>query len=98
MSTETSGELFDRRTTVKALAGFLVAGLLLYLFGQVIGWGEILAILGRARPAWLALACLSTLVSLAVWAKSWDVILCAVGVDAPFTDIVVTYFAATFAD
>lgn len=98
MSTGTSDDPFDRRTTLKAVAGFGVAGLLLYLFGQVVGWGEILAILGRARPAWLGLACLSTVASLAVWAKSWDVILRAVGVDAPFRSVVVTYFAATFAD
>ncbi|WP_135825941.1 lysylphosphatidylglycerol synthase transmembrane domain-containing protein [Halorussus ruber] len=98
MSTETSGEMFDRRTTVKAVAGFLVAGLLLYFFGRVIGWGEIAATLSGARPLWLGLACLSTVVSLVVWAKSWDVILETVDVEVPFQKIVVTYFAATFAD
>ncbi|WP_276301451.1 lysylphosphatidylglycerol synthase transmembrane domain-containing protein [Halorussus lipolyticus] len=98
MSTETSGEVFDRRTAVKAVAGFVVAGLLLYFFGRVIGWGEIFATLSGARPLWLGLACLSTVVSLVIWAKSWDVILATVDVDVPFTKIVVTYFAATFAD
>lgn len=98
MSTETSGEVFDRRTTIKAIAGFTVAGLLLYLFGRVIGWNEIIATLGRARPLWFGLACLSTVVSLVVWAKSWDVILTTVDIEVPLQKIVVTYFAATFAD
>lgn len=98
MAAETSGEMFDRRTTVKVVAGFVVAGLLLYLFGRVIGWGKILRTLQRAKPVWFGLALVSTVVSLVVWAKSWDVILCAVGVDVPFRKIVVTYFAATFAD
>ena len=98
MATETSGEMFDRRTTVKVLAGFVVAGLLLYFFGRVIGWGKILRTLRRAQPMWLGLALLSTVISLVIWAKSWDVILCAVGVEVPFRKIVVTYFAATFAD
>ncbi|MFC7080002.1 lysylphosphatidylglycerol synthase transmembrane domain-containing protein [Halorussus caseinilyticus] len=98
MSTETSGEVFDRRTTLKVVVGFGVAVVLLYFFGRVIGWGEILRTLRRAQPVWLGVACLSTVVSLVIWAKSWDVILCAVGIDVPFWKIVVTYFAATFAD
>jgi uncharacterized protein (TIRG00374 family) len=98
MSTETSGEVFDRRTTLKVVAGFVVAGLLLYFFGRVIGWSKILRTFRNARPVWFGLACLSTVISLVVWAKSWDVILCTVGVDVPFRKIVTTYFAATFAD
>ncbi|NEU56485.1 lysylphosphatidylglycerol synthase transmembrane domain-containing protein [Halorussus sp. MSC15.2] len=98
MSTETSGEVFDRRTTIKVIAGFAVAAVLLYLFGRVIGWPEILRTFRNAKPVWIGFAFVSTLVSLVVWAKSWDVILCTVGIDVPFRKIVVTYFAATFAD
>ncbi|UPV74387.1 flippase-like domain-containing protein [Halorussus limi] len=98
MSTETSGEVFDRRTTLKVIAGFAVAGLLLYFFGRVIGWNEILRTFRNANPVWIGLACLSTVVSLVIWAKSWDIILCTVGIDVPFPKIVTTYFAATFAD
>ncbi|WP_435174425.1 lysylphosphatidylglycerol synthase transmembrane domain-containing protein [Halorussus sp. AFM4] len=98
MSTETSGEVFDRRTTVKVLAGFAVALVLMYFFGRVIGWNEILRTFRNADLRWLGLACLSTVVSLVVWAKSWDVILDTVDVEVPFRKIVVTYFAATFAD
>ncbi|WP_137287251.1 lysylphosphatidylglycerol synthase transmembrane domain-containing protein [Halorussus salinisoli] len=98
MSTETASEMFDRRTTVKVVAGFAVAVVLLYFFGRVIGWSQILGTLQRANLVWLGVACLSTVVSLVVWAKSWDVILCTVGIDVPFWKIVVTYFAATFAD
>ncbi|NHN59166.1 MULTISPECIES: lysylphosphatidylglycerol synthase transmembrane domain-containing protein [Halorussus] len=98
MSTETSGEVFDRRTTLKVVAGFAVAVVLMYFFGRVIGWGEIARTFRGANLWWLGLACLSTVVSLVVWAKSWDVILGSVDVEVPFRKIVVTYLAATFAD
>lgn len=98
MSAESPGATIDRGTKLKAVAGFAVAGLLLYFFGRVIGWEEILRTLRGANPWWFLAACLSTLVSLVVWAKSWDVILHTVGLDVSFRKIVVTYFAATFAD
>ncbi|UPW00425.1 flippase-like domain-containing protein [Halorussus gelatinilyticus] len=98
MSTETSGEVFDRRTTIKVIAGFVVAGLLLYFFGRVIGWNEIARTFRGANLIWLGVACLSTVVSLVIWAKSWDVILSTVGIEVPFRKIITTYFAATFAD
>ena len=98
MSAESPGVAFDRRTKLKAVAGFAVAGLLLYFFGRVIGWSEILRAFRNAHPVWLLAGCVSTLVSLVIWAKSWDVILETVGIDVPFRKIVVTYLAATFAD
>ncbi|WP_158056500.1 lysylphosphatidylglycerol synthase transmembrane domain-containing protein [Halorussus halophilus] len=98
MSAESPGVTIDRRTKLKALVGFVVAGVLLYLFGRVIGWDEILRTFQEAQPAWLLAACLSTLASLVIWSKSWDVILHTVGIDVPFRKIVVTYLAATFAD
>lgn len=86
------------RTLAKGGAGFLVAGLLLYLFGTVIGWGEILDALGEANLWWVGAACLSTAVCLVVWSKSLDVILSLLNVDIPFRSLVVTYYAAMFAD
>ena len=88
----------DRGTIVKVAAGFVVALVLLYLFGRAIGWNEIVSTLGRADPRWLGLAIASSTVALVIWAKAWDVILDLVDVDIPFRKLVVTYFAATFAD
>jgi hypothetical protein len=89
---------FDRSTWMKIGVGFVAAAILLYLFGTVIGWSEILDTLGRASLWWIALACLSSAVCLIIWAKSWDVILDLLGVEIPFRSLVPTYFAATFAD
>jgi uncharacterized protein (TIRG00374 family) len=88
----------DRRTLAKAGVGFVAAALLVYLFGTVVGWGEILNAFGRSDLRWMIPACLSSAVCLVVWAKSWDVILGLLGVDIPFRSLVPTYFAATFAD
>lgn len=93
-----TGATFDRATAAKAGVGFLVAGVVLYLFGTVIGWGEILSTLGRADLRWVGVACLSTAVCLTIWSKSWDVILTLLEVDIPYSSLVPTYFAATFAD
>jgi hypothetical protein len=93
-----AGTGFDRATGLKALAGFAVAAVLLYLFGRVIGWAEILGTLGDANVWWVALACLSTTACFVVWTKCWDVILAVVDVTIPFRELVPTYFAATFAD
>lgn len=88
----------ERSAVLKSLAGFLVAGVLLYLGGRVVGWGEILAALGGADPALVGLACASSLACLLVWAKGWDLVLAAVGVDIPYREVVPVYYAATFAD
>ncbi|MFB6164578.1 MAG: lysylphosphatidylglycerol synthase transmembrane domain-containing protein [Haloarculaceae archaeon] len=88
----------DRRTAGKVGVGFLVAVVLLYLFGRVIGWDEITRTLANADPTWFAAALASMTLGLVVWAKAWDEILHLVDVDLPFPSLVVTYFAATFAD
>lgn len=88
----------DRETGVKVLASFAAASVLLYFFGTVIGWGEILATLRGAKLEWLVVACLSSTLCLVIWAKSWDVIFGAVDVDIPLSALVPTYFAGTFAD
>ena len=88
----------DRQTTVKVVLGFVVAGILVYLLGLVAGWGEIRAALRNAAVTWLAVACLSTLLYLAAWGKAWQVVLAVVGIEVRFHRLVVTYFAATFAN
>jgi uncharacterized protein (TIRG00374 family) len=88
----------ERRTLTKTVVGFVVATILLYLLGFVAGWGEIVATLREARPRWLALACLSTLLGLIAWGKAWQVVLAVIGIEVRFRRLVVTYFAATFAN
>lgn len=88
----------DKGAALKALAGFAVAGVVIYYFGNKIGWGEIFATLRNADFKWVVVACASTTVSLVIWSKAWDVLLSVVDVEIPFTRLSVTYIAATFAD
>lgn len=88
----------DRKTILKTAVGFLLAAVLLYLFGWALGWERLLSVLGRADVGWVALACASTAICLTLWAKGWDVVLRVVGVDIEFSHLVPTYFAATFGD
>lgn len=87
-----------RRTIAKILVGFAVAGVLVYLLGVVVGWQNIVSTLADAKLRWLAVACISTAVCLAAWGKSWQVVLGVLGIDVPYRQLVVTYFAATFAN
>lgn len=95
---DVAGVTLDRGTALKVLASFAAAGVLLYFFGTVVGWDEILSTLRDADLRWLAVACLSSTFCLVIWAKSWDVILAVVDVDIPLPSLVSTYFAGTFAD
>ena len=88
----------SRRTIAKVGAGFVVAAVLLYLLGRVVGWAEIARALRSADPRWLVLAMASTAAGLVVWTRVWDDVLSALSVDVPFPSLVGTYFAATFAD
>jgi hypothetical protein len=88
----------DRGSALKALAGFAVAGVVLYYFGSVIGWNEILGTLRGADYKWVAVACASSTLALVIWSRAWDTLLSVVDVDIPFPSIAVTYVAATFAD
>ena len=90
--------LLDRRTLVKTVAGFIVAGVILYLLAVGIGIEEIRAELTDADPLWLAAGCASTAVGLVSWAKAWQVVLGVVGIPVRFRKLVVTYYAATFAN
>jgi uncharacterized protein (TIRG00374 family) len=101
MSQDTASHPFgnyDRGTVLKGLGGFAVAGYGLYLLASEVGWGELQLALSGARLGWLAVACLSTLIGLAAWGKSWQVVLRQAGISVPYPKLVVTYFAATFAN
>lgn len=88
----------DRKTLLKTAVGFVVAAVLLYLFGWALGWERLAGVLGRADGRWVAVACASTAACLVCWAKGWDIVLRVVGVDLPFRELIPTYYAATFGD
>jgi uncharacterized protein (TIRG00374 family) len=92
------GGLFTRELLVKTVAGFAVAAAVLFYLGYNVGWGEIIAQLAVADPWWVAVACLSTVTGLAAWGKAWQVVLRVAGVEESYRRLVVTYFAATFAN
>ncbi|WP_121820960.1 lysylphosphatidylglycerol synthase transmembrane domain-containing protein [Halostella salina] len=91
-------DAFDRRTVVKIAVGFAVAVVLVYLLAVAVGWERTLAQLRGAELRWIAAGCLSTLFCLAAWGKAWQIVLREGGIDVPYRKLVVTYFAATFAN
>jgi uncharacterized protein (TIRG00374 family) len=95
---EPDSAAFDRRSLAKGLVGFAIAGVLLYLLGSVVGWGEITRTLADADPLWVVVACLSTLLYLLAWTKTWEVVLTAGAISVSYFRLVPTFFAATFAN
>ncbi|WP_435334277.1 lysylphosphatidylglycerol synthase transmembrane domain-containing protein [Haloarchaeobius sp. TZWWS8] len=91
-------ELFGRQTLVKMAVGFVIALVLVYLLGTVVGWRATIDELQRADGTWIAIGCLSTLVCLMMWGRAWQIVLRVGGIDVPYRKLVVTYFAATFAN
>lgn len=99
LTEESDGSLsVSRRKAVKILLGFLVAALLVYLLGAAVGWEETVERVRVAHLGWVGAACASTVLCLALWGKMWQEILAAVGVSVAYKKIVVTFFAATFAN
>lgn len=90
--------VIDRRIALKTLLGFGVAVLLVYLLGAVIGWGRAIERLRVADLDWVLVACGSTVLCLFAWTKTWQVVLRQIGVSVPYRRLVVTFFAATFAN
>ncbi|QIO21069.1 lysylphosphatidylglycerol synthase transmembrane domain-containing protein [Haloarcula sp. JP-L23] len=88
----------DRRTVAQILLGFAVAGLVVYLLVDFVGTADVVAGLLRADLGWLALACVSTALCLTAWGKAWQIVLGVAGIDESFSRLVVTYYAATFAN
>ena len=98
MKDEEGGKGSGRRRTAKLIAGFGVAVVLVYLLGTVVGWEETVKRIGSAHLGWVLAACASSLLCLAVWSKMWQVVLEAVGVSVTYRKVVVTFFAASFAN
>lgn len=88
----------DRKTAAKTALGFGVAVLLVYLLGAVVGWERTIERLRSARIEWVIVASVSTLSCLVAWGKTWHVVLDRVGVSVSYRRLVVTFFAATFAN
>jgi uncharacterized protein (TIRG00374 family) len=88
----------DRETVLKTLVGFAVAVLVLYLVATGLGTQRVAGALAGAELRWVAVGCLSTLLCLALWGRAWQVVLRQVGIDVRYRRLVVTYFAATFAN
>ncbi|RBI64636.1 TIGR00374 family protein [halophilic archaeon] len=93
-----SAGLGERFGKGKLLLGFLVAGVLIYLLVAVAGWERVLDALQGADYTWVWIACASTIVGLALWGKAWQVVLAVLDIEVELRRIVVTYFAATFAN
>jgi len=91
-------DVFGRETLVKIGIGFAISIALLAILATAVGWRETLDELRRADPLFVVLGCLSTALGLMAWGKAWQVVLHVGDVDAPYRKLVVTYFAATFAN
>jgi len=87
-----------RGRLLKTLLGFTVAVALVGLLVVGVGWERTLSRLRTARPGWVLLACLSSMLCLAAWTKTWQAVLSAAGVSVPYRKLVGTFFAATFAN
>jgi uncharacterized protein (TIRG00374 family) len=98
MSPETSQSFIGRRRIAQILLGFVVAGVVIALLVDFVGTDGVLTGLRRADMGWLGLACLSTVVCLTAWGKAWQIVLGVVGIEERFSRLVVTYYAATFAN
>ena len=92
------GGLFDRQTVTQTVLGFAVAGLVLYFLVDFVGTKNVVDRLATADLRWVALGCLSTLLCLTFWWKAWQIVLDVAGVEESFRRLVVTYYAATFAN
>jgi uncharacterized protein (TIRG00374 family) len=91
-------EFATRKTLAKTLVGFLVALVFLYLVAAGLGVREVASTLAGAELEWVVLGCVSTALCLAAWGKAWQIVLRVVGIEVPYRRLVVTYFAATFAN
>ena len=88
----------DRETVAKTTVGFGVAVVLLYLVAAGLGTERVARAFADAELRWIAVGCLSTLLCLALWGRAWQVVLRQVGIRVPYRRLLVTYFAATFAN
>ena len=98
MPVENFDELFDRKRLIQAGLGFVVAVAVIGFIAASVGIDDLTRILSDAQLRWIALGCVSTAICLVAWARAWQVVLGVVGIPVKFRRLVVTYFAATFAN
>ena len=91
-------EFVNRRTIGQVVLGFGVAAIVLGILVDFVGTAAVQQRLEQASLAWLAVGCVSTVVCLTAWGKAWQIVLAVAGIDESFSRLVVTYFAATFAN
>jgi uncharacterized protein (TIRG00374 family) len=92
------GDLFTRKRAVQAGAGFVIALAIIYLLAVGVGLDRLRGVLSRAQLRWVAVGCLSTALCLVAWARVWQIVLRVVGFDIGFRKLVITFYAATFAN
>ncbi|WP_302081854.1 lysylphosphatidylglycerol synthase transmembrane domain-containing protein [Salinibaculum rarum] len=98
MSQEGFGDLFSRKRAAQAGVGFAVALAIIYLLAVGVGLDRLIEVLTRAELRWVAAGALSTALCLVAWARVWQIVLRVVGFDVSFRKLVVTFYAATFAN
>ena len=98
MPVEDFGDLFDRKRLIQAGLGFFVAVAVIGFIALSVGLDDLVAVLSDAKLRWVAAGCVSTAVCLVAWARAWKVVLGVVGIPVRFRRLVVTYYAATFAN
>ena len=98
MTDEGFGDLFTRKRVVQAGAGFVIALAIIYLLAVGVGLDRLRGVLSRAQLRWVVAGCLSTALCLVAWARVWQIVLRVVGFDIGFRKLVVTFYAATFAN
>ncbi|MFC7132641.1 MULTISPECIES: lysylphosphatidylglycerol synthase transmembrane domain-containing protein [Salinibaculum] len=98
MSAEDFRDLIPRKRILQAGLGFLVALAVIGLIAVSVGLDELTRVLSGAKLRWVAVGCLSTALCLVAWARAWKVVLGVVGIPVAFRRLVVTYYAATFAN
>ncbi|MFC7018107.1 MULTISPECIES: lysylphosphatidylglycerol synthase transmembrane domain-containing protein [Haloarcula] len=91
-------DFVSRRTVVQIVLGFAVAAVVLAVLVDFVGAANVRARLEAADMWWVAAGCLSTVFCLTAWGKAWQLVLEVAGIEERFSRLVVTYFAATFAN
>jgi uncharacterized protein (TIRG00374 family) len=91
-------DFVNRRTVAQIVLGFAVAAIVLALLVDFVGTADVQARLETADLRWVALGCLSTALCLTAWGKAWQLVLEVAGIEERFSRLVVTYYAATFAN
>jgi uncharacterized protein (TIRG00374 family) len=88
----------DSRNIAATLAGFAVAAVVLGALAALVGAGEVLAAIGRARTGYVALVGAVILAWVVLWGAGLRTVVAAVGTDVPLRDAVLVNAGAAFAN